>query len=88
MKLKKMYFLFSRMCDHRFLKQSEYLYCVPALTLDDSRTLSSQKASGRCSVLCPEDVETVSPEFGSFCRLSVQKMFRANKYLLREGFSI
>ena len=56
----------SRMCDHLFLKQSEYLYCVPALTLDDSRTLNSQIASGRCSILCPEDVETVSPELGFF----------------------
>jgi hypothetical protein len=40
-----------------------HLYCVPALTLDASRILNSQIASGRCSVLCSEDVETVSPEY-------------------------
>jgi hypothetical protein len=37
--------------------------CFLALTLDGSRTLNSQIASGRCSVLCPEDVETASPEY-------------------------
>jgi hypothetical protein len=57
------------------------LYCVPALTLDDSRTLNSQIVSGRCSVLCPEDVETISPKYTpaplssciTFCELHKQK---------------
>ena len=40
-----------------------FVLCFLALTLDGSRTLNSQIASGRCSVLCPEDVETVSPEY-------------------------
>ena len=40
-----------------------FVLCFLALTLDGSRTLNSQIASGRYSVLCPEDVETVSPEY-------------------------
>ena len=40
-----------------------FVLCFLALTLDGSRTLNSQIASGRCSVLYPEDVETVSPEY-------------------------
>jgi hypothetical protein len=44
-------------------KESIRLQWFLALTLDGSRTLNSQIASGRCSVLYPEDVETVSPEY-------------------------